>query len=92
MLLLRSSPLPESLNSLLLSPLIYLPSLLEEIIIWEKHLGKGPLAGAAPGLTLPNPTVFQRQLALALEHLSCPTRLSEGRTGPKLPLSPLPAY
>lgn len=61
MLLLRSTPtpnsFPESLGSFLPSSLILPSRLPEEIIIWERQLGKGPGAGAALAHALPHPCV-----------------------------------
>lgn len=51
--LLRNSPPPP----VSLSPLVHPCSLSEEIIIREKNLGMGSLAGAAPAVTLPHPHI-----------------------------------
>lgn len=52
--------------------------------MWERQLGKGPLAGAA--LALPQPYVPKTTGTRVRGNRSCPTRLSQGRIGPKFPV------
>lgn len=62
------APSPQSPQVPRFTPLIYSSRLPEEIISWEKNLGRGSLAGAAPAVIPPHPNKDNR-------HLSYPTKL-----------------